>query len=102
MIMLDRLENIFDNKHQCDSGKFAYVPSPPLTQHFALNERLVLSLGKGRAWVVLQNHIHAQLNLHQKGPPLYNGHFLWQTVHTLTKIKYFFCPHGGHCRQVQL
>ena len=50
MIMLDRLENIFHNTHSVileNMPKYT-VPSPPLTQHFALNEKLVLSSGKGK------------------------------------------------------
>ena len=72
MIMLDRLENIFDNKRQCDSGKFAYnkytVPSPPLS---------------GR------QSIHSLLF-----QPLYNGHLFTMAT--------FFYRQGGRCRQVQL
>ena len=39
-------------------------------------------------------------------PPLYNGHFFWQTVHTFALVSTslqggatFFCPQGGHCER---
>ena len=36
-------------------------------------------------------------------PPLYNGHFFLQTVHTLTLVMATFCcPQCGRCREVQL